>query len=241
MPQFAPGINALLFDKDGTLLDYHASWAPINRASAAFAAAGDRALERRLLLIGGLDEATRRYGAGSLLAAGNAGEIAAAWVAAGSPHAVARLTGELDRIFKEGVPGAVPVTPLEPYFRDLRARGFKLGIASSDGGPAIHATAAHFGFAGHVDFIAGYDSGHGHKPGPGMVLAFARAIGLPVSRIAVVGDNLHDIRMGKSAGCGLTVGVLTGTSPRAVLAPEADTVLDDIVAFSSALPPRAPG
>jgi hypothetical protein len=30
-------INAVLFDKDGTLVDYHASWAPINRASAVFA------------------------------------------------------------------------------------------------------------------------------------------------------------------------------------------------------------
>jgi phosphoglycolate phosphatase len=221
-------ISAILFDKDGTLLDYHRSWSPINERSAAFAASGDRALEQRLLDVGGRDQATGRYRAGSLLAAGNAAEIAAAWVVAGSPHSVPALTSALDRIFEDGVAGAVPVLPLGPYFRGLKAQGYKLGIASSDSASAILATAAHFDFAGALDFYTGYDSGHGHKPGPGMVLAFAGAMGISATEIAVVGDNLHDMAMGQSAGCGLRVGVLTGTSDRAVLMTAAHIVLDSI-------------
>ena len=34
-------ISAILFDKDGTLLDYHLSWQPINARAALWAAAGD--------------------------------------------------------------------------------------------------------------------------------------------------------------------------------------------------------
>ena len=44
----------------------------------------------------------------------------------------------------------------------------------------------------------------------------------------MVGDNLHDIRMGRAAGCGLCVGVLTGTATRAELEAEADHVIEGI-------------
>ena len=230
-------ITAILFDKDGTLLDFHATWAPINIHAAAFAAGGDPILQQRLLAVGGLDAGTERYRAGSLLAAGNAAEIAAAWVAAGSRHEPLALTQALDRIFKDGVADAVPVIPLGPFFRRLKARGFKLGIASSDSAAAIHATAVHFDFAAALDFYAGYDSGYGHKPGPGMVQAFAAAVGCVTAAIAVVGDNLHDMQMGASAGCGWKVGVLTGTSDRGTLLTGADVVLADIAELETWLVP----
>jgi phosphoglycolate phosphatase len=230
-----PRIKAILFDKDGTLLDYHATWAPVNEVAAGFAARGDADLKQRLLTLGGLDPATGLYRAGSLLAAANAREIAAAWVAAGSPHPASDLTTALDRIFTDGVGNAVPVLPLASYFKRLKALGYKLGIASSDSAEAIHATALHFDFASWLDFYAGYDSGYGHKPGPGMVLAFAKAIDCGVDAIAVVGDNLHDMHMGRSAGCGLKVGVLTGTSDRATLLSAADLVLDSIADLEAVL------
>jgi phosphoglycolate phosphatase len=44
----------------------------------------------------------------------------------------------------------------------------------------------------------------------------------------VVGDNTHDIHMGQSAAAGYNVGVLTGTSTRDELEPEADLVVDSI-------------
>jgi phosphoglycolate phosphatase len=239
MPTRATRIKAILFDKDGTLLDYHATWAPLNVLAAGYAAGGYPALQQQLLALGGLDPVTGHYRAGSLLAAANAGEIAAAWVAAGSPYAVAELTTALDRIFRDGVVSAVPVLPLGPYFKRLKALGFKLGIASSDSAEAILATAVHFDFIDELDFYGGYDSGYGHKPGPGMVLAFAKALGCETGSIAVVGDNLHDLEMGASAGCGLKVGVLTGTSDRATLITAADLVLDSIAGLEVLLTAHA--
>jgi len=44
----------------------------------------------------------------------------------------------------------------------------------------------------------------------------------------MVGDNSHDMEMGRAAGCGVLVGVLTGNSNREDLAPMADHVLDTI-------------
>lgn len=221
-------IRAILFDKDGTLLDYEKTWGTINRAAAALAAHGDHALAMRLLDIGGIDPASGLTRADSLLAAGNTSEIAQAWVAAGSPYGVADLTAALDDLFTQSATRAVPVTDLDALFQRLTARGLILGIASSDSEAAIRATLRTLGVSGHVRCAIGYDSGHGSKPGPGMLLGFAAAIGIAPAEIAVVGDNLHDMEMARSGGAGLRIGVLTGTGRQETLAAAADLCLPSI-------------
>ena len=79
----------------------------------------------------------------------------------------------------------------------------------------------------YFDFIAGYDSGHGAKPGPGQMMAFADHVQIPVADIAMIGDSTHDLRAGRAAGM-VCVGVLTGMADHATLAPFADVVLPDI-------------
>jgi len=68
-------IRGLLFDKDGTLLDYHASWMPANRAVALYAAGGDRALASRILEEGGYDPKGDRMRANTVLAAATITDI----------------------------------------------------------------------------------------------------------------------------------------------------------------------
>ena len=48
-------IRAILFDKDGTIIDYWKTWVPINREVALFAAGGDPLLADELLCAGGHD------------------------------------------------------------------------------------------------------------------------------------------------------------------------------------------
>lgn len=221
-------ISGILFDKDGTLLDYAKSWLPVNRAIGALAAQGDQALADHLLRRCGMDPVTGFVAPDSLLAAGTASEIAKGMIDHGAKFGHESLTVEFDRLFAEGADHAVPVTDLSVYFQQLKARGFKLGIASSDNEKSIRSTVERFGFLHLVDFIAGYDSGYGSKPNPGMIYGFCDAVGLKPGQIAMVGDNNHDMLMGKNARAGLTVGVLTGTGSRESLAEAADHVLDDI-------------
>ena len=59
---------------------------------------------------------------------------------------------------------------------------------------------------------------------------------LAFSRLAhVVGDTLHDLAMGRTAGVGLKVGVLTGTGTQASLAAHADMVLGSIAELEGAV------
>jgi phosphoglycolate phosphatase len=61
-----------------------------------------------------------------------------------------------------------------------------------------------------------------------MVLGFCHAVGLARDEVAVVGDAVHDLAMGRAAGVGLTVGVLSGTSQRADLEGYADLILGSV-------------
>ncbi|MFB2549536.1 HAD family hydrolase [Ensifer soli] len=221
-------IRGLLFDKDGTLIHYDASWLPVNRALAEMAAQGDQALERHLLIACGMDPDSGHVAADSLFAAGTAAEIAAGMVAAGSRVPLDHLTAEFDALFTRSADFSVPVTDLAAFFAGLKGLGLKLGVASSDNEASILRLATRFGFVEHLDFVCGYDSGFGVKPEPGMVLGFCRATGLEPDMVAVVGDNNHDMHMGRAARAGLTVAVLTGTGSRESLSAAADHCLDDI-------------
>lgn len=229
-------IHAVLFDKDGTLFDFFGTWAPAYETIAAELAEGDADLAVRLLKAGGHDPAQGTVAPRSALSGGTNREIATIWCPMLGRDDVTTLEAQLDLFFRaHGAGNAKPVTDLPALFRRLRARGLKLGVATMDSHAAAEAALAAFGIAPLVDFFTGYDTGHGTKPGPGMVRAFARAVDLPSSAIAVVGDTLHDLEMARAARAGLAVGVLTGATPRDVLAPHADHVLESIADLESVL------
>jgi phosphoglycolate phosphatase len=120
-----------------------------------------------------------------------------------------------------------PAVPLPALLDDLRARGLVLGIATNDAEAPARAHLTSTGILDRFAFVAGYDSGHGAKPGPGQLLAFAEAAGLHPAEVVMVGDSAHDLMAGRSAGMA-TVGVLTGVAGERDLAHLADVVLPDI-------------
>jgi phosphoglycolate phosphatase len=221
-------ISGILFDKDGTLLDYDKSWEPVNRRCALHAADGDSELADRLLSACGMNPESGETLADSLFAAAASSEIAAGMIAAGSKHELIDLTRHLDRFFLEGASSSVPVADLQPIFLRLKARGLKLGIASSDNEASIRLMAEKQHILPLLDYVAGYDSGHGVKPNPGMIEGFARECDMPAAEIAMVGDNAHDLHMARNAKAGLAIAVLTGTGTVASLSPFADHVLGSI-------------
>lgn len=228
-------IRGVLFDKDGTLLDYWRTWIPINRAVALFAARGDQVLAGTLLALGGHDPITDRITPGSVLAAGTHDEIAEVFAAHLGNRTPPRLAVEIERIFQEGgAKYAALVEGVEDMLVDLSQRGFVLGVATNDSAEGLaRSLGRHPDVLAHFQFLAGCDSGHGAKPEPGMVHAFCRAMSLGTRDVAVVGDAVHDLEMGRRAGVGLRIGVLGGTSPREVLAPHADVVLESAAELRS--------
>lgn len=222
-------VRGILFDKDGTLLDYWRTWIPINRQAALYAAGGNAALADELLRLGGHDAATDRVTPNTPLAAGSFNDIAEAFASHPDVPAAPELVAGIERIFCEG--GAVHSALIDGAMAtlvELRSRGFKLGIATNDTIAGLEASLAQHGILPLLDFTAGCDSGHGAKPDPGMVHAFCEAMDIAAAEVAVVGDAIHDLAMGRAAGAGLMIGVLSGTSGRDDLADFADLILDGV-------------
>jgi phosphoglycolate phosphatase len=220
-------IDGLLFDKDGTLFDFRLSW---GRWAAGFLAsiALDEAHVARLGRAIGYDLLTGGFAPDSPVIAATAQDIAAAL----APHlpgmTVAELKAEIDQ-----TAGNAPMSeavPLRPLLDGFRARGLRLGVATNDSEAPARQHLQRHGIIDCFDFIAGYDSGHGAKPGPGMCLAFAGSLGLAPARVAMIGDSRHDLEAGRAAGM-RTVAVLTGVALRADLERHANFVLPDIGAL----------
>ncbi|AFK53235.1 HAD family hydrolase [Tistrella mobilis] len=238
-----PRIEAILFDKDGTLVDFDASWGPVNRRVAERLARGDLRLAHRLLEAAGHDPETDRVLPGSLFAMGDSISLARTWspFLPGQPDAL-RLSREIDRMFVSfGAGAAQPVCDLPALFGALRAGGLRLGIATNDSAAGAEALVAQCGLHAHLDFVAGYDSGHGAKPGPGMLTAFAATIGRPASVVAVVGDSLHDVALARAGGAGLAVVVKGGARIDPTVAAAADLVLDRLEDVTGLVPKLAAG
>lgn len=217
--------DGILFDKDGTLFDFHATWSVWAHGVIHELATGDPAVMDRLAQEIHYDLDARRFRPTSPIIAGTNREAAECLGRALPGRAVEEIEDHL--MMSSGTAPLAPAVPLAPYLEGLAARGLRLGVMTNDTeyGARAHLGAA--GVLGHFDFVAGFDSGYGAKPAPGPLLAFARAMALEPARVVMVGDSTHDLIAGRAAGM-QCVGVLTGTATRGDLEPLADIVLPDI-------------
>ncbi len=236
--------KGIVFDKDGTLIDFHSTWLPVYRFAALEFSGNDQRLADELLSRHGYDQDAGRFIGGSLLAAGTNREIGIAWSeqlhGVEGDAQVEAICARLNHIFQQqGALHSTPVNGLKTTLQQLKMAGLKLGVATSDSYQGIHNTLQSFSVISAFDFLCGYDSGHGVKPDADMVLAFCEAMSLEPAEVIVVGDNHHDIEMGRNANAGLCIGVLTGTSTRADLEGVADLLLDDIAGLPAVIKQNA--
>jgi phosphoglycolate phosphatase len=222
-------IEGVVFDKDGTLFDFRQSWG-VWTARLLAQIAQDEAHAGVLAAAIGYDPLTRDFHPDSPVIAATAPEISAVLLPYLPGRTQAELADQLNLLAQDAV--MAPAVPLRPVLGALRDRGLKLGLATNDTERPARAHLSAHGVLDLFDFIAGYDSGHGPKPGPGMCLAFARVTGIDPARAVMVGDSLHDLEAGRAAGM-RCVAVLTGIAGAAELAPHADVVLPDISALGA--------
>lgn len=218
-------IAGILFDKDGTLFDFHATWSGWARKVLTALADGD---DDRATILGravGYDLREQTFHPDSPVIAHTTEEVALALL----PHLPGTPLAALMAMMNAQAAAVdlAPAVPLKPFLSGLRSRGLKLGVATNDSEEAARVQLANAGIVGQFDFVAGFDSGHGGKPDPGMLLAFAAAQGLDPAQVVMVGDSRHDLVAGRAAGMRV-VGVLTGLATEADLAPMAEAVLPDI-------------
>ncbi len=226
-------IRGIVFDKDGTLLDFNATWIPVTRAVAMIIADGNADVAAKMLDEAGQDEALGVVRSGSLLAVGTNHQIAESWKSYAPHKTTEELANLIDGVGVSVAAYAAKAVPdMETTVRRFAKTGLKIGLATSDSYESAREMLVGFEILDAFDFVCGYDSGFGIKPGPGMVVGFCEATGCRPEDICVVGDNPHDMEMAIAADVALRVGVLTGTSEADHLLPLAHHVIPSIAGLS---------
>ena len=227
------GIDLVVFDKDGTLIDFHAMWGGwALELGRRLDGATRRPVAGDVFAAIGFDPGSGRVRAGAPLAVATMGEIAeiiAAVIRRWCPSiAAARRAVETAWFLPDPVASAVPTADLASLFGRIRASDRLIAVATTDDRAPTEATLRGLAIRNHVSALACGDDGVGVKPDPAMVLAICAALRVAPERIAVVGDTPADLAMARSAGAGRVIGVLTGVGGRAELEPLADVVLGSI-------------
>jgi phosphoglycolate phosphatase len=227
---FVP-LQGILLDKDGTLIDFDATWGPAAYEAMLSLSAGDRAKLEGLMQVSHFVEGEKRFLPSSPLIAGSSASYGPAWANVLGRSAGPTFFAEMDELFSVwGLRFLAPIHDPAGVVGVLKRQGFWLGIGTNDAEISAKAQAEALSLDPHLDFIAGYDSGFGSKPDPGMVLAFAAACGIVPGAVALVGDSLHDLHAARAAGA-IAIAVLTGPlreASRPELEPHADHVIGSI-------------
>ncbi|TXR46420.1 HAD family hydrolase [Phyllobacterium endophyticum] len=233
-------LRGILFDKDGTLVDFNRTWFGITMELAHKAADGDEERARALVEAGGYDWEMEKFRGGSIIAAGTINDIVDLW------HPELTLEEKRMRIqeydayaAEEGSRRAVGIEGLQATLEALVTQGFVLGIATNDSEAGARATAESLGLTRWFSVIIGYDSVARAKPHADQLHLFAARTGLAPDAIAMVGDNAHDLEMAHAAGAGLAIGVLSGNSTLDDLAHLGDAILGSIAELPQFLKNRA--
>jgi phosphoglycolate phosphatase len=194
-----------------------------------------RGLEDRLFAEFGFDASTGRPTRGSRLSAMPMARLrdVALDVLAGSGMTRAAALAAIERQWQAPDPIALarPLAPLRELFGSLRRAGSKIGVATIDDRIPTERTLDALGVRELVDGLVCADDGLAIKPAPDMVLHLCRELNVDPADSAIVGDSPADLAMGRAAGAGLLVGVLTGVGSRRDLAPIADVVVPSIASM----------
>ena len=229
-------IDLVIFDKDGTLIDFHAMWSGwVETLADELATSAGGPIRAPLFAMMGYDPVARQALVGGGLISTPMARLreltATVLVRAGLDAAAAEDALRVAWRSPDPVVLAHPLTDLRALFIGLRAGGRRrIAVATSDDRDPTSRTLAALGVDGLVDAVACADDGHAGKPAGDMVRHLCKLLGVDPGRAAVVGDSPADMAMGRAGGAGLVVGVLSGVGGAPDLV-GADRVIESVAAL----------
>ena len=122
-----------------------------------------------------------------------------------------------------------PVPGIQSLLPQLKQTGFLLALATNVERKDTEAMISDLRWDGFFDRILCSGEASRPKPHPEMVLSICGGLSVPPREAVFIGDTVNDMKMGKGAGLGLTVGVVEGgVTPKEELEKVADIVVESI-------------
>jgi len=230
----------IIFDKDGTLIDFTATWVPLIRKRVSFLLkklGRDGEMETFLLRSWGIDPVSGKVdprgpcpvsprsdeiviGTMALYQHGYPWDESKQWVTEAFDEA------DADGNWREKV---VPIKGIQTFLSGLKRDGFHTALATNDERKDTEAILNHLGMDGLFDVVLCSGEVNPAKPHPETIFTICRKLSVHPHETVMVGDSVTDMMMGKRAGVALTVGILEGgVTPKEELEKVADLVVDSI-------------
>ena len=230
----------IIFDKDGTLIDFEATWVPLIRKRVAFLLNRldrDGELESLLLRSWGIDPASGKVdprgpcpvspradeiviGAMALYQQGYPWDESKQWVSQAFDQADAASDR---RAMLKPVKGIELLLPL------LKSKGFFLALATSDERSDTEAMLCALEMEGVFDVVLCSGEVSFPKPHPEAILTICRRLSVSPREAVFIGDTVTDMVMAKRAGVASAIGVIEGgVTPGEELEKVADLVIRSI-------------
>lgn len=231
-------IKGILFDKDGTLVDFFSLWLQAAEAVVpAFLRKNQITASEEMvqLLLGAMGVRQGEVDPKGALAYKSYGEIAEDICEALKEKQII-LSGkkvriQLEELFNQNVTQSGVsfrlFTDMSTFMENLKARNIVIGLATADTELSAENCLTSIGVKEYFDYIGADDGKRSPKPDKEMFLEFAERFSLKPEEIAVVGDTYNDMLFAKKNG-GIAIGVLSGVSEEKDFGGEADYIIASI-------------
>ncbi len=236
-------IDCIIFDKDGTLIDFDAFWGLRTKKWFNLIAASHPSgsgFRKELCDMLGYDDAENHVRFGSplfyasmdtlyTLAAGVIAKHDLAWYQA---RVLAEESARSTMCADPNPDEIIPRGNLLKVIGALKEANVEIAVATNDDREMTANTLSQLGVGHLVSMLICGDDPVPDKPNPDAAWEIGTQLGIKPERMMMVGDSISDMQFAANAGIGFRVGVASDAETAAALAPHADAVVSSIDEFS---------
>lgn len=232
-------IKGIIFDKDGTLMDFGKFWIPTaeNAVRDILDIVGaDNSLSSEMLdSIGAYD------GIRGILCSGTYEQIADKFYDVLSNNGIETDKTSLKIITLQAFHNSIKYGEIVPtcdnikeVFAELKKSGRIIALVTTDDEYITKKCLERLGIYNFFDVIYSDDGMHPSKPNPYYISKICGDMGLAADELVMVGDTMTDIKFAGNGGI-MSIGVAKNKNDRDIISKSADYVIDDISKLSSVL------
>ncbi len=232
-------IKGILFDKDGTLMDFHTFWVDtaieiVPELLEKNRIPQQKEIQDRVLASMGIQNG--KIMKGGILAHQTLPQIGNVVCETLKQDAfyldqeeIGRQLVELFELHAKKSPQKYkPIGNLQELILKLKDRGIYIGLATADTEKSANLSLTYLNIKEWFDYIGADNGIRKPKPNQEMFQEFQQMYHLKPTEIVMVGDTFNDMKFAKNSG-GISVGVLSGIGTLDELEKEADYILDSVV------------